>query len=288
MKQIVVISGKGGTGKTTLTAAISTIAKNKVIADCDVDAPDLHLILNPKVKKTMVFHGLKLAVIDNKKCIRCMRCYKSCRFDAINEDLDISKDKCEGCGVCEYVCPVNAVSMADRDTGYLYMAETRLGPFSYGILKTAEEASGKLVSAVRENAKDIAEEKGLDTIIIDGPPGIGCPVIASITGVDLALIVVEPTKSGIHDMERVLKVTRHFNVRAVVCINKYDISPEYTTRIEEYCKNEGVEIVGKIPFDEDIVRAMVEGKSIIEFNRDSDTSKRISGMWNKIKDMMGE
>ena len=254
MKQITIISGKGGTGKTSITAAIATIAKNKVIADCDVDAPDLHLILNPRVKKTMIFHGLKLAKRDKEKCIGCMKCYESCKFDAISDDLEINKDRCEGCGVCQYVCPTDAISMIDRDTGYVYIADTRFGPFSYGVL-----------------------------IIIDGPPGIGCPVIASLSGVNTALIVVEPTKSGIHDMERILKVAEHFRVDPLVCINKYDLSIENSIEIEEYCRKNNLEIVGKIPFDERFVNALINGKSIIEYDKECEASRRLVDMWNRIE-----
>lgn len=283
MKQITIISGKGGTGKTSVTAAIATIAKNKVIADCDVDAPDLHLILNPRVKKTMIFHGLKLAKRDKEKCIGCMKCYESCKFDAISDDLEINKDRCEGCGVCQYVCPTDAISMIDRDTGYVYIADTRFGPFSYGVLRTSEEASGKLVSMVRQNALALAEEKKLDLIIIDGPPGIGCPVIASLSGVNTALIVVEPTKSGIHDMERILKVAEHFKVDPLVCINKYDLSIENSIEIEEYCRKNNLEIVGKIPFDERFVNALINGKSIIEYDKECEASRRLVDMWNRIE-----
>ncbi len=283
MKQITVISGKGGTGKTSLTAALSTIIRNKVIADCDVDAPDLHLLLNPKIKKTMVFHGLKLAERDVEKCIRCMKCYENCRFDAINEELDIDEDKCEGCGVCSYVCPVDAISMVDRDTGFIYTSETRFGPFVYGILKTAEEASGKLVSMVRESAIALARDKNMDMIIIDGPPGTGCPVIASLSGVDIALIVTEPTKSGIHDMERVLKVVKHFGVKPLVCINKYDLNIENSLKIEEFCKRNKIEVVGKIPFDERFTTALINGKSIVEYDAECEATKKIFDMWSRIK-----
>ena len=283
MKQITVISGKGGTGKTSLTAALSTIIRNKVIADCDVDAPDLHLLLNPKIKKTMVFHGLKLAERDVEKCIRCMKCYESCRFDAINEELDIDEDKCEGCGVCSYVCPVDAISMVDRDTGFIYTSETRFGPFVYGILKTAEEASGKLVSMVRESAITLARDKNMDMIIIDGPPGTGCPVIASLSGVDIALIVTEPTKSGIHDMERVLKVVEHFRVKPLVCINKYDLNIENSLKIEEFCKRNRIEVVGKIPFNERFTTALINGKSIVEYDAECEATRKIFDMWSRIK-----
>lgn len=288
MKQITVISGKGGTGKTSLTASLSTIIQNKVIADCDVDAPDLHLILNPKIKKTMVFHGLKLAKRDVERCIRCMKCYENCRFGAINRELDIDRDKCEGCGVCSYVCPVDAISMVDRDTGFVYTSETRFGPFVYGILRTAEEASGKLVFQVRQEAMRMAEERNLDLILIDGPPGIGCPVVASLSGVDIALIVAEPTKSGIHDMERVLEVVEHFGVRPLVCINKYDLRIENSIEIEEFCRRKGIEVVGKIPFDEGFIGALINGKSIVEYDPESEASKRIVEMWERIENRLGE
>ena len=230
------ISGKGGTGKTSITAAFASLAKNAVLADCDVDAADLHLILKPSIKKTIGFHGLKIASIDKDQCIDCKKCHTSCRFDAIDEEINLIKESCEGCGVCAYVCPVDAISMVDRDSGFAYVSETRFGPMAHAVLKTAEEASGKLVTVVRNNAKMLAEEKEKDIIIIDGPPGIGCPVISSITGVDLVLIVTEPTLSAIHDLERILGVAHHFGIPAVVCINKFDINHENTEKIEQYCK----------------------------------------------------
>jgi len=230
MKQLTVISGKGGTGKTSITAAFASLADNAVFADCDVDAADLHLILKPEIKKTMSFHGLKIASLNKEICTECKKCYDHCNFKAIDEDLNIIKESCEGCGVCEYVCPVGAIQMVDRDSGFSYISQTRFGPMTHAIsqtrfgpmahamLKTAEEASGKLVTVVRNNAKKLAEEKKKDLIIIDGPPGIGCPVISSISGVDLVLVVTEPTLSAIHDLERILGVAYHFKIPAVVCI----------------------------------------------------------------------
>ena len=242
MKQLTVISGKGGTGKTSITAALASLAKdNAVFADCDVDAADLHLILKPRIKKTMSFHGLKIAVIDKDKCIDCKICYEHCRFNAIDENINVIKDRCEGCSVCSYVCPTKAISMEDRTSGFLYISETRFGPMSHAILKTAEEASGKLVTAVRENAKKLALEEKKDLIIIDGPPGIGCPVISAITGVDLVLIVTEPTLSAIHDLERILGVAQHFKIPArkfLFEVNGIDPlffahKPESSTKIRE-------------------------------------------------------
>jgi MinD superfamily P-loop ATPase len=282
VKQLTIISGKGGTGKTSITAAFASLAENAVLADCDVDAADLHLILNPAIKKTMGFHGLKIASIDKEKCIDCKKCYESCKFDAIDEDITFNKDACEGCGVCKYVCPEEAISMVDRDSGFAYISETRFGPMSHARLNTAEEASGKLVTVVRNNAKDIAEEKKKDLIIIDGPPGIGCPVISAITGVDLVLIITEPTLSAIHDLERIIGVANHFNIPAVVGINKYTINKDNTRKIEQYCKEKNIEVVGKLPYDVAMTEAMVKEKSAIEFS-DSDLAGRITDMWSKVK-----
>ena len=283
MKEITVISGKGGTGKTTITAAFASIEKNAVLADCDVDAADLHLILNPSIKKTMGFHGLKIADINKDSCIKCNKCYESCKFDAIDKDINIKKASCEGCGVCEYICPVDAISMKERDSGFSYISDTRFGPMAHAVLKTAEEASGKLVTVVRNNAKKLAKEKNKDIIIIDGPPGIGCPVIASITGVDMVLVVTEPTLSAIHDLERVLDVSKHFKILPLVCINKYDINIENTEKIVKYCKENGIEIVGMLPYDTIVTDAMINQKSVIEYSK-ADLSKKIIEMWEKIRE----
>ena len=279
------ISGKGGTGKTSITAAFASLAKNAVLADCDVDAADLHLILKPSIKKTIGFHGLKIASIDKDQCIDCKKCHTSCRFDAIDEEINLIKESCEGCGVCAYVCPVDAISMVDRDSGFAYVSETRFGPMAHAVLKTAEEASGKLVTVVRNNAKTLAEEKEKDIIIIDGPPGIGCPVISSITGVDLVLIVTEPTLSAIHDLERILGVAHHFEIPAVVCINKFDINHENTEKIEQYCKKNDTEVVGKLPYDNVVTEAMIHEKSVIEFS-DGDMTSSIIDMWHKIRERL--
>lgn len=285
MKQLTVISGKGGTGKTSITAAFASLADDAVFADCDVDAADLHLILKPQIKKTVGFHGLKLACIDKEQCIDCKKCYDSCRFGAIDEEINLIKESCEGCGVCEYVCPVDAITMVDRDSGFAYISETRFGPMAHAVLKTAEEASGKLVTVVRENAKTLAEEKKKDIVIIDGPPGIGCPVIASLTGVDLVLIITEPTLSAIHDLERILGVAHHFEIPAVVCINKYDINLDNTKKIEQYCKNNSIKVVGKLPYDTIVTEAMIHEKNVIEFS-DGELQNNIIHMWNEIREVL--
>jgi MinD superfamily P-loop ATPase len=282
MKQLTIISGKGGTGKTTITASFASLAKNTIFADCDVDAADLHIILKPDIKKIISFYGLKIASIDKDICTECKKCYEHCKFRAIDEDINIVKESCEGCGVCEYICPVNAIQMIDRDSGNAYISETRFGPMTHALLKTAQEASGKLVTLVRNNAKKIAEEKQKDMIIIDGPPGIGCPVISSISGVDLVLIVTEPTLSAIHDLERIIGVANHFNIPAIVCINKYNINLDNTKNIEQYCKNNNIEIVGKLPYDTIVTEAMIHEKNVIEYDN-SDFSKNVIEMWNLTK-----
>lgn len=281
MKQLTIISGKGGTGKTSITAAFASIADNSVFADCDVDAADLFLILKPEIKKTMGFHGLKIASIDKELCIDCKKCIKYCLFNAIDEDINLIKESCEGCGVCEFVCPVNAIQMIDRNSGFAYISNTRFGPMSHAVLKTAEEASGKLITLVRNNAKKIAEEKKKDLIIIDGPPGLGCPVISSISGVDLVLIVTEPTISAIHDLGRILGVANHFEIPAVVSINKFNINLKNTKKIELFCFNNNIEIVGKLPYDTIVTEAMIHEKTIIEYT-EGDFSKKIYEMWDKI------
>jgi MinD superfamily P-loop ATPase len=286
MKQVTIISGKGGTGKTTITAALASLAKNAVFADCDVDAADLHLILKPNVKKELKFHGLKIASINKDKCTECKKCYENCKFEAIDEDINITKESCEGCGVCELVCPVDAIKMVDRESGFSYISETRFGPMAHAMLKTAEEASGKLVTVVRNNAKKLAEEKNKDLIIIDGPPGIGCPVISSITGVDLVLIVTEPTLSAIHDLERIFDVANHFKIPAIVCINKFDINLDNSLRIENFCKSNGIDIVGKIPYDNIVTKSMIHEKTIIEY-KENDFSNLIIKLWENIRRRLG-
>jgi MinD superfamily P-loop ATPase len=208
---------------------------------------------------------------------------ENCRFDAINDRIIIQKSFCEGCGVCEYVCPVDAIEMIDRESGFSYTSETRFGPMSHAVLKTAEEASGKLVTVVRENARKIAEDKNKDLIVIDGPPGIGCPVISAITGVDLVLIVTEATLSGISDLERIIGVAEHFKIPSMVCINKYNINIENTERIEKYCRNRNVEVVGKIPYDTIITKALIDEKNIIEFAGESKIGQNVKKMWDKIE-----
>jgi MinD superfamily P-loop ATPase len=279
MKQLCIVSGKGGTGKTSIAASFAALAENKVIADCDVDAPDLHLLLKPKIKEKFEFKGSKTAVIDRTKCTECGLCEEVCRFDAIRGmEIEIDKILCEGCGVCVYSCPENAIILEENISGYAFISDTRYGSMSHAQLNIAEEASGKLVTLVRNNAIEIAKREDKDLILIDGPPGIGCPVIASLTGVDLALIVSEPTMSGIHDLDRMLRLISHFDITPFVCINKYDVNMENTKKIVEFCKDKNIMVVGEIPYDSIVTKAMVAGKAIVEFDGGRVT-EGIKEMW---------
>ena len=281
MRQITVLSGKGGTGKTTLVASLAVFAENLVITDCDVDAPNLHMLLNPSIMRKQEFKGSKVAILDESKCIQCQRCEESCRFNAVN-DLKIDAVLCEGCGLCAYICPVEAIGLREKVCGYAYISKTKYGFMSHARLNPGEENSGKLVTLVRQNARQIAEEENVDLILNDGSPGIGCPVIASVGGVDLGVIVVEPTLSGIHDMERALKMLNHFKVNPLVCINMYDLNIENSKMIEAFCGSNSIEVVGKIPFDPLVTEAMVLGKPIAEYSPESTVSKEIKEIFEKI------
>jgi len=282
MKQITVLSGKGGTGKTTITASFAVLAKNAVVADCDVDAPDLHILLHPRIVKTQEFKGSKLAAIDESKCVKCDLCREKCRFDAITENFKVDSFSCEGCGVCTIVCPANAITLTERISGHAYISKTRYGFMAHAMLSPGEANSGKLVTLVRQNAKVLAEKEDSDLIMIDGPPGIGCPVIASVTGVDVGLVVTEPTMSGIHDLKRALQLLKHFNVPPFVCVNMYDVNRDNTEKILSFCKENSIEIAGRIPFNPKVTEAMVNGKTVIEYSPESDVAKEIENMWRKI------
>jgi MinD superfamily P-loop ATPase len=281
VKQITVLSGKGGTGKTTLVASFAALTKKIVITDCDVDAPDLHLLLRPEIMLRQKFVGSKVAVIDKEKCIECGKCEELCRFNAI-EELSVEPVLCEGCGVCAYICPVEAVELEERVSGYAFISKTKYGPMSHARLNPGEENSGKLVTLVRQNAKQVAETENCTLILNDGPPGIGCPVIASLGGVDMGLIVVEPTLSGIHDMERALSLLNHFKIPSLICINKYDINEENTANITEYCGSKDVEVIGRIPFDTIVTEAMVAGKTVVEYFSSNKVSQEITMAWERV------
>ncbi|RLB08224.1 MAG: (4Fe-4S)-binding protein [Deltaproteobacteria bacterium] len=284
MKQLTIISGKGGTGKTTLVGALSSLAKDKVLADCDVDAADLFLILEPATIERGEFIGGRKPVVDEEKCTQCGVCTELCRFDAIKDGrVDILE--CEGCGLCALGCPEEAITMKDSPSGKWYISETRNGPMTHARLGIGEENSGKLVAEVRKLAQFLAEQRNLELIIIDGPPGIGCPVISSLTGADLALIVTEPTVAGIHDLERLIKLAEHFDIPTLICINKYDLNPAKTLQIEQYCQRKGLRLIGKIPFDVAVVKAMVERKTVMEYPCAA-VQDAIKSMWQEVQEAL--
>jgi len=275
MKEIVVISGKGGTGKTSVVASFAALAEKPVLADCDVDAADLHLVLSPQINQRHDFSGGKGAKIAPEKCTGCGICFDLCRFDAIHEgttfdefpkvNYTIDEIACEGCGVCAWFCPEKAIAFEEVVNGEWYISETRYGPMVHAKLGIAEENSGKLVTLVRREAKKIAEETDRSYIIVDGSPGIGCPVIASIGGADLVLIVSEPTVSGEHDLERVAQLAKHFGVPAMVCINKYDINRDMSKRIEEKSESMGLTLAGNIRYDKMVTRAQIAEAAVVEY-----------------------
>jgi len=293
LKELVVISGKGGTGKTSIVASFAALANNTVLADCDVDAADLHLILKPDIKQTHDFSGGKLAAVSTEKCIGCGRCEEVCNFDAAlftgpaNDVVDrtyaIDPIACEGCSVCAHFCPVKAIELKHAINGQWFISDTRFGPMVHAKLGIAQENSGKLVSLIRKQAKKIATEQNKDLIIADGSPGIGCPVIASIAGADLVLAVTEPTLSGQHDLDRVVELTEHFGIPTAICINKYDINPKVTKQIEKKCADKHVKVVGKIAYDNLVTEAQTVGKSIVEYTN-SKLRKQIVELWESILD----
>ncbi len=282
MKKITVISGKGGTGKTTLTANFSALAKNHVIADCDVDAPNMHLLLNPEVKKEESFSGGKLAHTDKEICTDCGLCYEHCRFNAVNEDFTINPVKCEGCSVCAEVCPVDAITMSPALTGQIYDSSTKFASMIHAKLKAGAENSGKLVSEVRDRAEKKAEAEEKDLVLIDGSPGIGCPVIASLTGVDMALIVTEPSKSGLSDLKRLVEMIDNFDLKAKVVINKYDLNENMADNIEKYCNKKGLDVLARIPFYQIFVDLLRDGKLLVEEERNSEVGKLLTTLWEDI------
>ena len=289
MKELVVISGKGGTGKTSLVAAFAALSKSKVLADCDVDAADLHLVVGGSTLHRMPFKGGKRAAIKPDRCTRCGECERVCRFDAITQkacaenlaEYHVDPIACEGCGVCTLVCESDAIVLEEVVNGEWFVSETRHGPMVHARLGIAEGNSGKLVSVIRSQARGIAVKRGLHMVLIDGPPGIGCPVIASVTGSDLVLAVTEPTLSALHDLERVRQLTNHFRIKAVACINKCDLNAEMSSRIEQHCAENDIEIVGKIPYDNAVTSAQIEKTSVIE-HCEHPVTQGIRGMWDRL------
>lgn len=279
MKQLLILSGKGGTGKTTVASAFVEIGRIHAYADCDVDAPNLHLVVSqtsPPIKTD--YFGFGKAVIDSAKCINCGLCEQNCAFGAIKNEK-VSIYECEGCGVCARICPANAIKLSDYSSGSLMLYKSENSVFSTAQLKMGSGASGKLVTAVKKQIPSM--EKDDEIVIIDGSPGIGCPVIASISGVDMALVVAEPTISGIHDMKRIIDTARHFNVVCAVCINKYDVNLDNTQKIEKYCSELEIPVIGKVPFDTEVVKAVNSCKSIACYP-ESKAAKALSKIWDEV------
>ena len=282
MKELVILSGKGGTGKTSLTAAFAALSKKSVLCDADVDAADLHLLMDPHTHRRTNFDSGAVAIIDPDKCTQCGLCRDMCRYGAISDDFVVDAIECEGCGVCVDFCPEQAIDFPIKTCGEWYLSDTRFGPMVHARLGIAEENSGKLVALVRQEARKLAEEKALDLIITDGPPGVGCPVIASLGGATAVLVVTEPTVSGMHDMERVAQLAAHFKMPCLVCVNKSDLNRENTKAIERLAEKEGLPMVGQIPFDPAFVESMVQGRTIIEYEPESKVGRAIKGVWRAI------
>ena len=294
-KELVVISGKGGTGKTSIVASLAALASKAVLADCDVDAADLHLVLEPKVVRRENFSGGKRSRILPDRCTACGRCAELCRFDAIRSETPTDPDAratfridpiaCEGCGVCAWFCPADAVEFASAVNGEWYVSQTRYGPMVHAKLGIAEENSGKLVSTVRREADAIARRDELELILVDGSPGTGCPVVASITGADLVLIVTEPTLSGLHDLGRVAEVAKHFGITGMVCVNKWDLNPEIAAEIERDAQNRGLTPAGRVRYDRAVTDAQIRKQSIVEF-RDDGCAEDIRRVWSVVRDAL--
>jgi len=286
IKELVILSGKGGTGKTSLTAAFASIVKNNVLCDADVDAADLHLLMNPDVQQRTDFMGGNVAIIDSEKCTLCGQCIELCRFDAINEHFVIDEIDCEGCGVCVDLCPEQAIEFPVKKCGEWFISNTRFGAMVHARLGIAEENSGKLVTLVRQEARKLAETHHLKLIITDGPPGVGCPVIASVGGATAMLVVTEPTVSGLHDMQRVLELADYFKVPSMICVNKFDLNLDQTAAIERLARERNIPMVGKVPFDSQFTESMVQGKTIFEYDKNSDLSLIIKQLWDTVRNYL--
>ncbi len=288
LQELTVISGKGGTGKTSLVAAFAALAHNSIFADCDVDAADLHLILDPTITRREDFSGGYAAQIDQKNCSSCGKCLEICRFDAIGKDSRhflVDRVACEGCGVCAHFCPQQCIAFQPVINGQWFISATRFGTMVHAKLGVAEENSGKLVGLVRKQARELAQEQNRQLLLVDGPPGIGCPVIASITGTDRVLIVTEPTMSGLHDLKRVAGLARHFSVPAMVCLNKWDINPHMSEQIRTEAQNLGVPVVGRVRYDKAVTLAQVQGQALTEFSS-GHAAEDVKELWHKLCEIM--
>jgi len=285
IRELVVLSGKGGTGKTSLVGALGALARDKVLCDADVDAADLHLLLRPQIRERHDFYAGHQAAIDPERCVQCGECREWCRFGAIGESLEINPLLCEGCGVCWYLCPVDAVDFPDNLCGEWYISDTRFGPLVHARLGIAEENSGKLVALVRREARRLAEEQGLNWILTDGPPGIGCPVIAALGDASAVLIVTEPSVAGQHDLERVAALAEHFGLPVFVLVNKADLHRPTAEAIADFCGAKGYAFLGHLPYEPDFTRAQVEGKTIMEYNNQR-LPALLREVWEKLQSLI--
>lgn len=288
MKEIVIISGKGGTGKTSITAAFAALANNKaVLADCDVDAADMHLLLAPVPRQTQPFFSGHRAEIVVDTCNQCGTCVPLCRFEAITSEpsIEIIPSACEGCGVCVHMCPQHAITFDEQRCGEWYQSDTRFGSLVHAQLDIGAENSGKLVSLVRKEVRKLALAEERELILVDGPPGIGCPVIASVTGADAVCIITEPTCSGQHDLQRLLTLTKHFTIPTFLVVNKWDINPEMTAIIQHEALKQGVKLLGTIPYDTEVTAAQVAAQTVIERDENSAASA-ISEVWINLCDYL--
>lgn len=285
MKEVVVISGKGGTGKTSITGALAALSTNIVLADCDVDAADLHLIIPPEIKRKIPFISGHEAVIRSEKCIGCEECLNYCRFEAIGHKadgtLEVDSSACEGCGACLQLCPVSAIDFPEQNCGHYFHSRTAYGPMVHAELAIGAENSGRLVSLVRKEAAKVAKEENAEILIVDGPPGIGCPVIASITGADAVVLVAEPTLSGVHDLKRVIELTAHFNLPLYLCINKWDLNPEQSDELERLVQKKGGTLLGRVSYSQKFTKAQIAGKTIVE-NGESKLKSEVEAIWKRL------
>ncbi len=282
MKQLVVISGKGGTGKTSVVSGLASIGPRKVLADCDVDAADLHLILDPTVIDSNDFVSGERPAINAELCTQCGLCAEHCRFDAISGSFAVIPEKCEGCGVCSYICPAEAVSISPRKCGQWFKSSTRFGTMIHAELGIGEENSGKLVTTVRNASAEAAEEDKAELVLVDGSPGVGCPVIASLTNADLAVFVAEPTISAVHDLKRVHKLTEHFKIPAMAIINKCGINENQENEIRTFCNDKQILLAGELPYDTVFTKAQLAGQSVVEHDP-SGMGKKIESIWNTME-----
>lgn len=280
---ISVASGKGGTGKTSLMAAFASLAQNNVLCDADVDAADLHLILKPNPIRRNDFYSGKTAVINKDLCTECGICREMCRWDAIGDAFEVNAIDCEGCGVCVHFCPEAAIEFPENYCGEWFVSDTRCGPMVHARLGIAEENSGKLVTLIRQEARKLAGDRRHALILTDGPPGVACPVIASIGGATAVLIVTEPTVSGQHDMERVAQLAAHFKIAAMVCVNKFDLNLGLTQEIEKYAVEKNMACLGRIPFDPIFTEAIIQAQTLFECNTGSKAEKAVAAIWQRLR-----